>query len=94
LLPSFDLSHANHASKLHEPEAPERLGENVSELSPGLDELDDKLSSIDAVTKEVKLHVDVLAPVVEDWVLGQRNGWLVVQRNGSETSRRCDCSQN
>ena len=44
LLLALDLHHAVHVPKLHEPETPERLGDDVSELPPGLDELDDALS--------------------------------------------------
>ena len=36
------------------------------------------LSTIDAVTDEVKFDVDVLASVVVDGVLSQSNGGLVV----------------
>ena len=39
----LDLIHANHLSQLYEPQAFERLGEDVSELSTGLDKLDDDL---------------------------------------------------
>src|SRR5579859_6957399 len=78
LLLDLDFHHADHAPKLHEPEAPKRLGEDVSELPPGLDELDDDLSSVDAVSKEVELHVDMLASVMEDWILRQRDRRLVI----------------
>ena len=44
----------------------ERLGEDVRELPTSFDELDDDLPSIDTVPKEVKLHVDVFALVVEN----------------------------
>jgi hypothetical protein len=44
----------------------------------GVDELDDELPSIDALTKKVKLHIYVLASVVENWILCQRNCWLIV----------------
>ena len=47
-------------------------------MSAGLDELDDDLPSIDAVPEEVELDVNVLAPVVEDKVLGEGDGGLVV----------------
>ena len=41
-------------------------------------ELDDDLPSIDTVPEEVKLDVDVLAPVVEDRILGEGDGGLIV----------------
>ena len=44
----------------------ERLGEDVHELPTSFDELDDDLPSINTVPKEVKLDVDVLAPVMEN----------------------------
>ena len=43
--------------------------EDVPELSSSLDMLELDLSTIDAVTDEVILGVDVLAPVVVDGVL-------------------------
>ena len=47
-------------------------------MSAGLNELEDELSSIDAIPKEMKLDVDVLAPVVEDRILGEGDGGLIV----------------
>ena len=47
-------------------------------MSTGLNELEDELSSIDAIPKEMKLDVDVLAPVVEDRILGEGDGGLIV----------------
>ena len=54
------------------------LGEDVHELSAGLNELDDDLSSIDTIKKKVTLDVDMLASVVEDWVLCKGDGGLIV----------------
>jgi len=54
------------------------LGEDVPELSSCLDILELDLSSIDTVTDEMEFGVDVLAPVMEDRVLCQSNGGLVV----------------
>ena len=54
------------------------LGEDVCELSTSFDELDDNLTSIDTVSEEVKLNVDVLAPVVENQILREGDGGLVV----------------
>ena len=56
----------------------ERLGEDVRELPTSFDELDDDLPSIDTVPEEVKLYVDVLAPVVENRILREGDGRLVV----------------
>ena len=44
----------------------ERLREDVRELPTSFDELYDDLPSIDTVPEEVKLHVDVFAPVVQN----------------------------
>ena len=55
-----------------------QLGEDVRELPTSFDELDDNLPSIDTVPKEVELDVDVLAPVVENRILHEGDGGLVV----------------
>jgi hypothetical protein len=52
-------------------------GEDVRELSAGLDELEDDLSSIDAIPKEMKLDVDVL---------GEGDGRLIVHHQSWRTS--------
>ena len=56
----------------------ERLGEDVHELPTSFDELNDDLSSIDTVPKEVELHVDVFAPVVQNRILCEGDDGLVV----------------
>jgi hypothetical protein len=73
----FDLIHADHLPQLQEPEAPEGLGEDVSELPAGLDKLDDDMSSIDAVPEKVELDADVLAPVMEDGFLASTMAGLL-----------------
>jgi hypothetical protein len=55
-----------------------RLGENVCKLSGDFNELDDDLAFIDAAPQEVELEVDVLAPIVEHWIVWQCNGRLIV----------------
>ena len=47
-------------------------------MPTSFNELDDDLPSIDTVPEEVKLHVDVLAPIVENWILREGEGELVV----------------
>ena len=42
------------------------------------DKLDDDLSSIDIVPKEVELHVDVFALVMQNRILREGDGGLVV----------------
>ena len=56
----------------------ERLGEDVCELLISFDELDNDLPSIDTVPEEVELDVDVLAPVVENQILCEGDGGLVI----------------
>ena len=73
-----DFHHSNLGPQLHEPKTAEWLGEDVCELSSGFDKLQNNLSSIDTITDEVKTGVDVLAPVVEDWILCMSDGGLIV----------------
>ena len=70
--------HADHLLQLHEPKTAERLGEDVRKLPTSFDKLDDDLPSIDTVPEEVELHVDVPAPVMENRILREDDGGLVV----------------
>ena len=70
--------HADHLLQLHESKTSKRLGEDVHELSTSFDELDDDLPSINTISEEVELHVDVFAPVVQNWILCEGDGGLVV----------------
>ena len=56
----------------------EWLGEDVRELPTSFDELDDDLPSVDTVSEEVELHVDVFAPVVQNRILREDDGRLIV----------------
>lgn len=85
LLLNLEIHHAYLALQLREPKAPKWLGEDIHELSDGLDELEDK-SFIDTLTKKVILDVDVLAPIVEDSVLCKGNGGLIVHHRSRSTS--------
>jgi len=78
LLPDFH--HSNLGPQLHEPKMAEWLGEDVCELSFGLDKLQNNLSSID------KTSVDVIAVVVEDWILCKGDGGLIVHHQGWRVS--------
>ena len=64
--------------QLREPKTAERLGEDVRELPTSFDELDDDLSSIDTVPEEAELDVDMLAPVMENRILREGEGGLVI----------------
>ena len=76
--PAVNPVHVDHLLQLREPKMAERLSEDVRELPTSFDELDDDLPSIDTVPKEVELNVDVLAPVVENRILREGDGGLVV----------------
>ena len=77
LLPLNPL-HADHLLQLRESKTAERLGEDIRELPTSFDELDDDLPSIDTVPEEVELDVDMLAPVMENQILREGDGGLVV----------------
>ena len=65
----LDFLNSNLGPQLSESNAPKWLGEDVPELSSCLDILELDLFTVDAITDEVILGVDVLAPVVVDGVL-------------------------
>ena len=65
----LDLLNSNLGPQLCESNAPKWFGEDVPELSSCLDKLEPDLPTIDAITDEVILGVNVLAPVVVDGVL-------------------------
>ena len=65
----LDPLNSNLDPQLCESNAPKWFGEDVPELSSCLDKLEPDLSTIDAITDEVILSVDVLALVVVDGVL-------------------------
>ena len=65
----LDLLNSNLGPQLCESNAPKWFGEDVPELSSCLDILEPDLSTIDAITDEVILGVDVLALVMVDGVL-------------------------
>ena len=70
--------HADHLLQLRESKTTKRLGEDVRELPTNFDELDDELPFIDIVLEEMELDIDVLAPVVENWILREGDGGLLV----------------
>jgi hypothetical protein len=76
----LDLLNLNLVPQLLVLKTPKWLGEDVPELSSSLDILKLDASSIDTVTDEMVLGVDVLAAVVEDRILCQCNGGLVVHQ--------------
>ena len=47
-------------------------------MPTSFDELDDDLPSIDTVPEKVELDIDVLAPIVENWILREGDDGLVV----------------
>ena len=62
------LLNSNLGPQLCKSNAPKWLGEDVPELSSCLDILEPDLSTIEVITDEVLLGVDVLASVVVDGV--------------------------
>jgi len=74
----LDLLNSNLGPQLCKSNVPKWLGEDVPELSSCLDILEPDLSTIDAITDEVILGVDELAPVVVDGVLCLGDRGLVV----------------
>jgi hypothetical protein len=60
--PWYDLDHFDSSPKLLESNASEWLGEDVRELLPRADELEDNLSSIGAIMDKVITRVEVLRP--------------------------------
>ena len=65
----LDFLNSNLGPQLSESNAPKWFCEDVPELSSSLDILELDLSTIEAITDEVILGVDVLAPVMVDGVL-------------------------
>ena len=82
--------HADHLLQPRESKASEQLGEDVRELPTSFDELDDDLPSIDTVPEKVELDVDVLALVVENWILREGDGGLVVHHQCWRVSFHAD----
>ncbi|CAA0813558.1 COP9 signalosome complex subunit 7 [Striga hermonthica] len=78
--------HSNLGPQLHEPKTAEWFGKDVCELQSGFDKLQKNLSSIDTITDEVKTGIDVLTPVMEDWIFCKGNGGLVVHHQSWCTS--------
>ena len=70
--------HADNLLQLRESKTSERLGDDVCKLPTCFDELNDDLPSIDTVPEEVELDVDVLAPIMENQILREGDGGLVV----------------
>ena len=70
--------HTDHLLQLRDSKTSERLGEDIRELPTSFNELDDDLLSIDTVPEKMELYVDVFAPVVQNQILHEGDGGLVV----------------
>ena len=70
--------HVDNLLQLRESKSSEWLGEDVRKLPTSFDKLDDDLPSIDTVPEEVELHVDAFAPIVQNRILREGDGGLVV----------------
>ena len=51
-------------------------------MSTSFDKLDDDLPSIDTVPEEVELHIDMFTPVMQNRILREGDGGLVVHHQG------------
>ena len=78
LLLSLVPLHADNLFQFRESKTSERLGEDVCELPTSFDELDDNLPSINTVPEQVELYVYVFAPVVQNRILREGDGGMVV----------------
>jgi hypothetical protein len=76
--PSRELNHPNPGAKLLELDPPKGLREEVGELILGVDVAGLDALLIQAAPNEVELDSDMLAALMEDGVLCQGQGRLVV----------------
>jgi hypothetical protein len=73
-----NLDHPGLRAELQEPDPPKRLGEQVSKLVLGVDVACLDAPFLQTASDEVVPHPDVLAPFIENWVLGQGQSRLAV----------------
>jgi hypothetical protein len=73
-----NLDHPNLGAELQEPDPPKRLGEQVCKLVLGVDVVCLDAPFLLTASDEVVSHPDMLAPFMENWVLGQGQSGLVV----------------
>jgi len=73
-----NLNHSNPGAKLLELDPPKGLGEKVGELILGVDVAGLDAPLIQAAPNEVVFDSDMLAALMEDWVLCQGQGGLAV----------------
>jgi hypothetical protein len=69
---------ANLVAQLQKMNSSQSFGQYVRQLFLCCCVVDDDSTLVDALTDVVVAHVDVLAPLMEDGVLAQRDGRLVV----------------
>ena len=72
------MSHPDPGAKLLELDSPKGLGQEVGELVLGVDVVGPNAPFLQAAPDEVVPHPDVLAALMEDWILSQGQGGLVV----------------
>jgi hypothetical protein len=73
-----NLDHPGLGAELQEPDPPKRLGEQVCKLILGVDVACLDASFLQTASDEVVSHPDVLAPFMENEVLGQGQSGLAV----------------
>jgi hypothetical protein len=76
--PVGNLDHPNLGAELQEPDPPKRLGEQVCKLILGVDVACLVAPFLQTASNEVVPHPDVLAPFMENGVLGQGQSGLAV----------------
>jgi hypothetical protein len=74
-----NLDHPGLGAELQEPDPPKRLGEQVCKLVLGVDVVCLDAPFLQTALDEVVPHPDVLAPLMENGVLGQGQSGLAVQ---------------
>jgi hypothetical protein len=76
-----NLEHPGLGAELQEPDPPKRLGEQVCKLVLGVDVACLDAPFLQTVSDEVVPHPDVLAPFMENGVLGQARADLLSTRS-------------
>jgi hypothetical protein len=73
-----NLDHLGLGAELQEPDPPKRLGEQVCKLILGVDIACLDVPFLQTASDEVVPHPNVLAPFMENWILGQGQSGLAV----------------
>jgi hypothetical protein len=85
-----NLDHPGLGAELQEPDPPKRLGEQVCKLVLGIDVACLDAPFLQTASDEVVSHPNVLAPFMENGVLGQGQSGLVVHSEFHRSSVSAD----